>query len=684
MTNKVAPPSQSGELPPVERKKKKLTLLRRIIQRYQWMRLRNKIALWVFLLAIITAAVGYKFGRPAYRHFKSQMYLQMADNLVEAEDYNAASLAFRKAILSGNRNPEVWKRVAAFLEKINSPELGKIWETLAGLEPEVHEHKIRQAEALLRNGRGHQAIAILEALPPEAKETIAFHRISADIALSRRDYSVAREHYSSWLVLEPGNSDIEFRLLVTKMYSPDPLVAYPAKDEVLVIAERRGEGAAQAYRELVARSMQEGDVFDAARLASRLVELPEPKFEDMATFLNLEIASQSFALSLALERFLAFGKENPEELPKVANFLLERGQTDAVRKWLDTLPRETIEHQDVQTTRFQIALATEDWDAAFALLRENRLPVQVPPAVTELAEQAFAQYAAGDKDANQTWQRMVYMAQGDPGALQMLSLLAEARGWSFAVGRTLTALSGIATGNPDVWRRLARHEALTGNLAGYHSALAGLMRINPYDVGVSSDWVLSSVLLRKESPQTVLDIAERAYGTGDGANARVATSYAIALLGVNRPEDAKAAIEKMSPVDRRAPERAIYVGAVLASAGDHDEALEYLERAGNHEGSRFAEERGFRRIWTGIAKGEESASEQLDRIFADLAGWRQDSDRIADEMRQELEGRYDPAASQRILEDLRLQAQERRSSPAELQRLLQDLSPSEEAPTPNP
>jgi len=668
-----SPNREDDAAPPESAAVKRQTIWRRIVQRYQWMSLWNKIGLWAFVTLVIATVAVFQIVKPAYRHFKSRMYLDMADKFVEKQDYNAASLSFRKAILSGNTNPEVWKRVAAFLEKVNSPELAKIWETLAGLEPDVAEHKIRQAEAMLKNGRSHQAKQILDAIPEEDRNSVAYHRASAELAFSKRYYAAAQAHYDAWLLLEPDNMLVKFRRIITTMYSPDPLIAYPAKEEIEAIARFGGGASQQAYRELIARSTQEGDLYDASRLAGRLVDLPNPAFEDMASYLNLEINSKSFALQIALDRFLDFAEADPKQVPRVVNFLLERGQIDALEKWLNELPTEVLEHPDVQTTRFQIALATQDWPSAFELLKNNRLPIQIPPRVIELTEQAFAERAADDKNADQTWQKMLYVAQGSPGALQVLSLMAEARNWPFALGRTLAALSNIATGNVDVWRRLAKHEVLIGNLAGYHSALTGMMRINPYDIGVSSDWVLSGVLLRQEDPESVLATSERAYSSTYPANPSAATSYAMALLGVNQPAKAKEVIEEMTTSDRMAPERALYVGAIFAANGDNEQALVYLNRFSEPNNIRFTEELGFRRIWQGIARGEESASDQLAKIFSDRVGWQDESQRIALEVQRDIQLRYDPVASQRILEDLRTQTEERRRSPEELQQLMHDI-----------
>jgi predicted Zn-dependent protease len=676
MSNELqTPPSESEgqDVPPPKPQLGKLTIWRRIVQRYRWMSLWNRIALWAFVVLVICTVAGFQYVRPAYRHFKSRMALKMANEAAAAGDYNSASLSFRKAIMSGNTDPFVWKNVAVFLEKIKSPELGKIWETLAELEPDVPEHKIRQAEVMLDQGRTFQASEILDKLPESAKEGVGFRRVSAKLALSRRDYKTAGEQLEAWSLIEPDNIEVKFRLLVTQMYSNDPLVAYPAKDQIEQIAYSRGPASAQSYRELVARSMQEGDIYDAARLAGRLADLPNPTFDDIATFLNLEIASKSFALQIALDRFLDFAEANPDQLPKVVNFLLERGQTDAVSNWMQRLPASVIEHPDVQFTRFQVALSTKDWNTAFSLLRDNKLPIKVQPEIVDLAERAFAEREAGDKTADQTWQQMLYASQGNGGALQLFSLMAEARNWPLALGRTLVALTNLASGNLEIWRRLAKHEVITGNLAGYHSALTGMMRVNPYDIGVSSDWAISSVLLRKEDPNVVVETALRAYESTYPANPSVATSYALALLGVNRRDEAIAVIEQMTLSDRMAPERAIYVGAVLASVGRNEEALTFLQRAEDAGSFRFIEELGFRRIWKGIAMGEESAEDQLKKIFEERLGWQSDAEQIAFDMRREIDLRYDPVQSQRILDDLRRQTEQRQTPPAELQKLIQDL-----------
>jgi len=74
---------------------KRLTIWRRIVMRFQWMSLWNKIALCAFVILVISTVAGFQFVKPAYRHFKSRMYLDMADKFVEKQDYNAASLSFR-------------------------------------------------------------------------------------------------------------------------------------------------------------------------------------------------------------------------------------------------------------------------------------------------------------------------------------------------------------------------------------------------------------------------------------------------------------------------------------------------------------------------------------------------------------------------------------------------------------
>jgi len=682
MKPRVSPPPESHGVgvstPP--QPPEKLTVWKQIVQRYRWMSFWNRMALWAFLALLICTAVGFQYVVPAYRHVKSRMFLKMANQFMEEEDYDSASVSFRKAILSGNSDPFVWRNVAAFLEKIRSPEIGNVWETLAELEPDVPEHKIRQADAMLELGRTYQTSEILRKLPESVKETVGFHEVSANLAIAKRDYQVAAKHFEAWHRLEPQNQEVPFQLLVTKIYSSDPDVANPAVEQLEQIAGSGGPSSAQAYRALIARSVQAGDTFDAARLAGRLVDLPNPTFNDMAGFLNLEIVTKSSALPRAYERFLNFAEADPTQLPDVANFLLGLGQVDTVRDWLKKLPDSINEHPDAIYTRFQVALSTKDWATAFNLLRENNLLFEISLPVMELAERAFAEREAGDKTADQTWQQIIYAVQGNQRALQILSLMAEARNWPLALGRTLSALTNLAPGNLEFWRRLARHEALMGNLAGYHSALTGMLQVNRYDIVVASEWSMTSVLLRKEDPNVVLETARRAYESTNPVSPRVAISYAIALISLKQNKEAVEVIDKISVADRSAPGRAMYVGAVLASVGRHEEALSYFKTSEDARHVRFIEELGFRRIWKGIAMGEESAENQLKKILEQHIGWQDDSNRIALDMQREIDLRYEPVQSQKILHELRLQAQQQQPTSAELQKLVHDLKSETAAP----
>src|SRR5688572_8373711 len=94
---------------------RKPNFIRILAERYRWMSRRNKIALWSLLVVILIFVVSIRWIQPAYRTAKMWLFLRMADQAIERKDYGSASLAFRKALLSGYENPASWKQLAKFL-----------------------------------------------------------------------------------------------------------------------------------------------------------------------------------------------------------------------------------------------------------------------------------------------------------------------------------------------------------------------------------------------------------------------------------------------------------------------------------------------------------------------------------------------------------------------------------------
>ena len=210
------------------------------------------------------------------------------------------------------------------------------------------------------------------------------------------------------------------------------------------------------------------------------------------------------------------------------------------------------------------------------------------------------------------------------------------------------------------------------------------MRINPYDIHVASDWVIATVLLRKGDSEEVLNVAKRTYDATEPADPWAGTAYAMALLRQQRPQQALEVINRMSEANRLLPQRAIYVGAVLAAAGHKKEALEYFARSETFKDNNFQEEIALRRIWKGVALGEATTAEESERLLATRKDLRAESHRIQMELKNRLRERANPLEAQQILNQLKMVTQRPREVPAEVQQIMQKIRAKPTVPLPRP
>lgn len=634
----------------------------------------NKIGLWGFLAAVVIGAISLQWIQPAYRTAKMWLFLNMADKAIERKDYNSASLAFRKALLSGMENPAAWKALAKFLDQVGSPEVINVWERLAKMEPAVAEYRYNQAEAALKFTRVYEAEEVFRKMPKALQERPEGLRIEAEIAIIKKQDQTAEKALSRLLQLKPGDQRASFDLTCLRAAGDDPAARSGARTQLEQIAAGDSEFTSAALRKLVSLAAEEKDFNEADRLAGRLVGRPDVTIQDRLTYAQLEAMSNSFTLAITVQNLRTYANNHPESFDAIMRWLIST-QLDAAgtARWVAELPPETRAQPEVESALFSYYLATSDWDHVFELLRNPKSPLHLPQNVFALANTAFEQDRAGDTSADKTWQEAVYAAEGHAKTLQILSLLASARGWSSATGRALSALADSAPGEASVWWLLVQHEKGVRNLPGLYKALQGLMRINPYDINVASNWVLAGALVRQGDTSELLKIAERTYFSTDPSDAQAATAYAIALLQCNRSEDAMRVIDKMSMSDRRDPARAVYVGAVLAANGRKDEALEYFNRSAEISGGLFSEEKALRAIWRGVANGEATTAEEAERLLVQRKDPDVQPQKIEAELNNEIHRRSDPAEVQRILSSLKAETESRQKSPVQLEELMRSV-----------
>lgn len=670
---KSAPPARSG-------------FWWKLRERYRWMSLRNKIGLWGLLVFIVIAAISARWVQPAYRASRMWFFLNMADQAMVRKDYNSASLALRKAIMSGMEHPHPWKALVRFLDEVGSPEVINVYERLAGMEPTVSDYRFKQIAAALRYGRTYQAEEIFNRIPKEWQEQPEGLQLQAEIAIRKNQTEKAEAALKKLLQMQPANARAKFDLLSLQAASEEPATQEQARNALRAISEQPGDFAPLAARRLISIEQQEGNLYEANRLAGRLADLPSATAQDLLLYAQLEVATNSLSLPVTFKRLREYAQAHPADFPQIMNWLVEsRTDADGTNVWVEQLPESFVERPDTASGLFQFYLSTGQWEKVYDLLGNPKSKIQLKPEVLQNARKAIDEDAQHSINAEQTWMTAVYGAENNPTTLRVLSLLASAQGWTAATGKALAALATASPGDSSAWWLLVQHENNVRNLPGLYKALQGLMRINPYDVNVASNWVLAASLVRQGDMDEILEVARRTYGSTYPSDPRAATAYATALLQANQPKEALSVIEAMSVVARREPQRAVYVGSVLAANGQFNEALDYFARSENLGEKTFPEERRLRRIWKGVALGEATSAEEVEKILLRNNDPDVQPEKINAQLRSEIDRRSDPSEVQRIFSTLKAESQSRQSAPPEVQRMINTLRANiETSPSPSP
>jgi tetratricopeptide (TPR) repeat protein len=646
---------------------------RRIVERYHWMSLWNKVGLWAFIIVGTILVVNAKWFQPEYRLIKMKIYLRTAEADVAKKDYPGAVEAYRKALLSGQEHVEAWLSLAKFLEQVGSPEIVNVWERVASMSPpsQAAAYHSKAALAAFRFGRFYEADQLLAKVPLNEQGSEDYLRASAALALNKNDLVYAQQALDKLRSMDRKDSNAAFELLLLQLKSGDPSAIEAAKTELEQLGDSDHPVAADALRQLIKMALDSDDPAEADRLATKLITKPDSTFDDRIQFIKLEIQTNSLSLMDSITALRAYGQQHPEVFEQVVSILVASKVDPAgTDLWIKGLPASLKDKPEVKAGLLRYYLGLSDWDHAFDVLRSEEKAAHIPPDVIDFAQKAVRADIADDSSAEQLWMKALYAADGNPPALQALSAIASARGWSVATGLALKSLTQAAPEQSTAWKMLVEHERSAGNLEGVYSALAGLKEINPYDIPTISQWVIASVLLRKGTGDAILDAAKRAYYSTDPANADAGTAYAVALMEAGHTSEALEVVERMSIKDRRDLDRAIYIGAVYAAAGEKSEALDYFKRSEDLGTAKFPEEKALRRIWKDVALGGAMTTDEAKRLLAKRADEEREAEKIDRELHQQLERRSDPAEVQQILEGLKSETEKRNKTPVDISKLL--------------
>jgi Tfp pilus assembly protein PilF len=682
-----------SEIPSSERRKRKRPLPVVIWDWYHSLASWTQIAIAVVILSVPGALLSYKFLKPIYHDWVARNSLKLAASAVEKKDYQTASLAFRKAVMSAPKNPEVWEKVVEYLELADSPESVAVWSRLTKLRPDDVEYQFKLAESAVKYRRVYDAQRALAGFSDETKQSARYLKVASGFAALRGDSASARDSLSRLVAMDPGDREAYVNLLAANLRVDDPAAQKDAVKKLEALADESGDFSTRALRDLAGYAASKNDAYAANIYAQRLVDRPDATVKDRLFHLNTEIITKSFTLPITVDKITDYAESHPEDLPAVANFLVTQGKMSEIRDWIEKLPPETKALPAIQSLQIDLALRDGDVDEAFAMLKSGKTTSELDPALLDLAEQAITQYVDGRADAEQAWKKAILQVQSQPQPLQVLAALARSSGWVAGLAEAMWALTNVASGQVTIWADLTKLELSRNNAPGALRALSGALQVDPYDPQLRNDWAFLAILLNTVSAKDVLETTRQNLDA-DPSNPYFQTTHALALFTSGDQKEALATIDKLAESQRQMPERALVVGLILAQTERKAEALRYLDRIADKAPTFLPEQQRLYLQAVAAARGEGLASEELKRatsrhemsdeeratfnealrVQRETASSAEAREALKKELAQRAQERSAVRSGEEsITEQLRAESQARQRTPEELKELMKSI-----------
>ncbi len=652
--------------------KRKVSIWKRVFIWYRALRRLNKIALWVLIASIPLGFIAANLARPAYRSWRQNNALVIAQNCILRNDANGAFSAFRQALRIDPRNPRVWRQLGTFLEAQSSPETIFVLERLIQLEPGVVENRYHAAEAALALGDEERAMSELANVSPSDRKSARYRLLNAKIALTGGNLSVAEGELASLVQSEPSNSEAVFRLDQVRLLLPASSDRAAAEQRMRVVASGKDARAMEAQRMLARFYATTNDMPMAARAAEVLVESDNASFEDWMLFLNIEFATSSLSLPNSIEKMRAWVLAHPQELPKAAAYFIQLDMARQTRDWLASAAADRLDEPQIKSARFSLAIADRDWDEVFSLLQSGAQAV--PADTVRKVSDTYRAFRANHPEAINSWSELVLSAKGNLTLLDSLRQLAVAWEWEDAQEKTLWAIGDVVPENPAVWKALLPLVQSDNNAPDLARAFGALVSAEPSNRAAINRWIQLQFLLNLGAKNELLKAA-RANLDAAPKNAAFQMTSALLLADTDHGSEAFALVQSMDEKSRQDPACAPYLAYVYARAKKPAEARAALANIPSG-GKLLDEEMALGERARAIIEGREDSVEKIP-VKTDDASAQQllkqlerdratDGRSSSDELLKELKRSNSPdAGAARQLDSLRKEMRQEAATPSQ-------------------
>jgi cytochrome c-type biogenesis protein CcmH/NrfG len=530
-----------------------------------------KIILWTIGVIVLLVGGGI-LGHREYRNWQQRRLIAEADALVHQGDYKRASLGARRVLQINPDNAEACRIMARISEKAGLRSALEWRRRIMDLGAATQSDLI----ALARDGVRFDDRAItdlaMSRLPESAKTTAEYHVLLADIAQAQRNGVEMERELSEAQRLDPSNKDYAMRLAALRLVANDRSVRAKGRE---TLAELQKDPATRrdATRYLAEDAIQAGDFETGLALARELESLPGKSFLDRLVLLSALQAARDPGFAAFLEELQTTATEEPERVAALMTWMnLHKMAREAI-VWGTKLPPAIMGGKLVQIALSDAYVTVADWPGLQRLVKAGNWG-NVDFIRNALAARAWREMG-NDAESAAQWNEAVRKVTAN--SRYILTLVETVQKWGWR-GETIELL-WLAAKDPvkgdEALRTLYRYFASIGDTQNLYRVLLHRAGDRPDDRDVQNNLAQLSLLLNLNADRGQ-KVARELYEK-EPANAAYASTYAFSLYSQGEPKKALKVMEALTDQQLREPSIAAYYGIILAAAGEHARAREFLD-----------------------------------------------------------------------------------------------------------
>ena len=533
---------------------------------------------WPLMLAVGALAVEklvFYGGFPLESRVSREISYFEARHDFAAGRERAALYDVRQALIESRDDVRLWQLAARISDRLHSPEAPYCWEQADRLAPGSVATEMALARAALDRQEWEMAGAALREVPPDQQGFLDYLVAAGRLAVAEDQAARARYFFEQAEAMPARDAAALVALADWHARLGSPGDRARAQALLVELAAEPGQQLG-ALRRLVPLEIACGNFAGARAAEARLLAAPGATFVDRLPALDL--ATGPAQVEATLQDLL--GAAALADAPAVLDWMTAHDRAEEALIWIRQQDEAWQDDAGIGGARAHCLIALGEWTHLRDDQRDSIWPGRESSRLMLLAE--ASRRLGQDGDARSAWKSAVAACGDLPDFTELAGAAAGFADGGEARAQVWLALANRFPGQQWPLRELLRYEMARGDFVLAQELAEHLALLAPNDAPVNATRDLLCLLRGTATRQASADLAKLDGTTPDDPTVATAAAYSLYLDG--RFDDALAALGALPSAELRAPQRAGYVGQLLAAAGPVDQAEAALRAAADQSG----------------------------------------------------------------------------------------------------